>query len=58
MYRIASLSGHLLSGKIATFGEAQEIAEELELELDLVCVIEQFIAGGWVRADAVIGGAE
>ena len=58
MYRITSLSGHLLSGEIATFGEAQEIAEELELELDLVCVIEQFVGGDWVRADAVIGGAE
>lgn len=58
MYRITSLSGHLLSGEIATFGEAQEIAEELELELDLVCIIERLVDGDWMRADPVIGGAE
>lgn len=58
MYRITSLSGHVLSGEIATFGEAQEIAEELELELDLVCVIQRLVNGDWVQADPVIGGAE
>lgn len=58
MYRITSLSGHVLSGEIATFGEAQEIAEELELKLDLVCVIQRLVDGDWVRADPVIGGAE
>ena len=56
MYRILSMSGNLLSGEIASFGEAQEIAEDLELQLDLVCVIEHLVNGEWVRVDPVMGG--
>jgi hypothetical protein len=56
MYRISSMSGNLLSGEITSFGEAQETAEDLELQLDLVCVIQQLVNGKWVRVDPVMDG--
>jgi hypothetical protein len=50
------MSGNLLSGEITSFGEAQETAEDLELQLDLVCVIQQLVNGKWVRVDPVMDG--